>query len=239
MNTLTRVFWYIALMATMTNCGAAGERNIKFATISLEENYPDSKQTRSLIKQACNGDRSGVDASLREGALLDGPGKRNIPPLFWAIANGCKEGVRLLIGAGANVNVRMQDDATPVWFAASEADESTLSILLEAGGDPNHVARDSSPLLEAAGAGRWDNMRLLVSHGADVNWMAKRGATVASYAASSGQFSQVLFLLDSGYRTDLGGIVWTAKNRVLPKESEQQAYREQVLLKLRELGAVQ
>lgn len=223
------------MVTTMANCGAL-DRPIQFGHVSLKENFSDSKQTQELIRQACMGSKEGVDAALRAGANLNVPGVRNIPPLFWAIANACKDGVRLLIQSGADVNGGMQDGATPVWFAASEADVEILGTLLDAGGDPNHVARDSSPLLEAAGAGRWDNMKLLISHGADINWKAKRGSTVASYAAAGGQFSEVLFLLDSGYKNDLDRIAWTAKNRVLPKESDQQRYRERVLLKLQELG---
>ena len=219
----------------MTNCSAL-DKPMEFGRVSLKENFPEAKATQALVRRACMGSKEGIDSAVREGAHINDPGRHNIPPLFWTIANACKEGVRLLIQTGADANGRMLDNATPVWFAASEADAEILGMLLDAGGDPNHVARDSSPLLEAAGAGRWDNMKLLISRGADINWKAKRGSTVASYAAAGGQFSEVLLLLNSGYRADLDRIAWTAKNRVLPKESDQQRYREQVILKLRELG---
>lgn len=84
--------------------------------------------------------------------------------------------------------------------AARSDDPAALGDLLARGGDANARNRDGEPLLLVAQlAGQWDNVKLLVEHGADVNAHpdGRPGDTVLAFY-SAGQFDKVHWLLEHG-----------------------------------------
>ncbi len=82
-----------------------------------------------------NKDFKGVKILLEAGAS---PSKGNAlnPPLIYSAANGLPEGIKLLLGAGANVDQRDIAKATPLIRAAREGRLEIINMLLAAGADP-------------------------------------------------------------------------------------------------------
>src|SRR5262249_11919991 len=90
-------------------------------------------------------------------------------PLHHAAAAGQAEVVRLLIGAGADVNAQCCSDQTPLIWACNGGHLDVARMLLEAGADPNkrnpfgytaygripNSSPDLMRLLEAGGGRLW------------------------------------------------------------------------------------
>ena len=80
--------------------------------------------------------------------------------------------VRLLLGAGANVDrPRSDSGATALFTAAQNGDAEVAAVLIAAGADVNKPLRvpieNASPLWIASSLGHVDVVRLLVLHNAD------------------------------------------------------------------------
>lgn len=105
-------------------------------------------------------------------------------PLFCAATSGNAECVRLLIEAGANVQVRDSSQETAIFHARSL---DAIKLLLKTGldiEDTNHVGW--SPLVAAVGDGveGIEKVKALIAAGANVNGTHDRGYTVFMKAAS-------------------------------------------------------
>ena len=77
--------------------------------------------------------------------------------------------------------------------------------LLDAGGDADMVVGNGGLLHVAAGRGDTEMIELLVSHGAAVNALDRRGATPLCAAARRDRIEAVRFLLEKGGDPDLRG----------------------------------
>ena len=115
---------------------------------------------------------------------LGGPGGGRTPlhvvtdwPGFFPNA---PEAARLLIGAGADVDSRGDDEEngeTPLHWAASSDDAAVAAVLIDAGANldvPNGSI--GTPLANAVGYGCWNVARLLVAGGAIVNGLWEAAA---------------------------------------------------------------
>jgi hypothetical protein len=105
--------------------------------------------------------------------------------------------VALADGAGRNKETSV---STGIVQAAKAADPSALRKLLDGGASPNTMSENREPLIVVAQmAGRWDNVKLLIERGADVNAFAhgNRADTVLAFY-SAGQFDKALWLLEHG-----------------------------------------
>ena len=70
--------------------------------------------------------------------MLIGCCRRGVSPLHCAVSNGKREIVRLLLEAGAQVNVRgHRSDRTPLFMAAEVGDLETARLLLQHGAKLN------------------------------------------------------------------------------------------------------
>ncbi len=118
--------------------------------------------------------------------------------------------VDLLLELGADANLIDKDYGSPLHCACWQADgvngrendvvEETVLALLDAGADPNLLARGTRPLHEAV-FGDWGaptSVRVLLSHGADVDALDEHGQTALMIAAQRGEFDCVLLLLEAG-----------------------------------------
>jgi ankyrin repeat protein len=124
------------------------------------------------------------ELGLAEAAALDGAAR-----------------VRVLLGAGAEVDERSPDGFTPLQYAAFFAAPDAAAVLLDAGADVHAVAANTSRVrpLHAAVAGRCRPVvERLVAAGADVNARQQGGFTPLHAAALNGDDHVVRLLLDAG-----------------------------------------
>lgn len=115
--------------------------------------------------------------------------------LSYAIANGNREMVHTLLGAGADINARSRAGQTALMHLGEKADLDFLRDLLAAGADVN--ARDEhgeTPLLSAATSSSLAVIQALVSYGAGMDAKNNEGTTVLMRAAENSD-SQIARLL--------------------------------------------
>ncbi|CAM9477299.1 unnamed protein product, partial [Laminaria digitata] len=119
-------------------------------------------------------------------------------PLHVASTKGFYLGMVVLIDAGANVNSRLDDGATPLFLAAKDGRLEAVRVLLRANANPLLSAYGSLPLGMAVYNGHLKVVRELVHwYGLD-GCTCDGGALVLATAASRKHVDTVTFLCDAG-----------------------------------------
>lgn len=209
------------MIATLSaNCGPhqVGGR-------TAQEEFSDSRVV-NLIEASCNGDRDAIARSLKAGADPNGKGRAGDTPLFWALDCRNAVGMQALLEAGADPNYVIPAHFSATYAASGAEDTELLRLLLKFGGNPNASASDA-PLETALGrafqlgfhTGNWANYYALLDAGANINRGDDAGGTIATLAASFGQFDKVEELLKRGYDydlVDLGAFVQPHSAHVAP-----------------------
>jgi hypothetical protein len=125
----------------------------------------------AFCKAAGRCDMETLNALIEAGVDLDEFGappksKPDRAPLYWAVGDGCAEGVAALLAAGAEVDPVDKFGRTPLWEAADEDELEVAKMLLDYGANPNRADRDDvTPLANAAAHGHAEMVTLLVSAG--------------------------------------------------------------------------
>jgi ankyrin repeat protein len=139
-----------------------------------------------------------LNAALTDGELAD------ITPLFLAAQNNRLDVLKLLIAAGADVNVACDDGSTPLHAAAENGHAGVVSALIATAGVDLNAALtgdDSAgvtPLYLAARGNRLDVVKLLIAAGADVNMTCvDDGCTPLHKAAAIGHAGVVSALIET------------------------------------------
>jgi ankyrin repeat protein len=141
-----------------------------------------------LIEAAQQGDLDLARNALQTGADVDAT-YRNVTALWWACQEGHFEIVKLLVSLGADVNVRDEDDFTPLQQAVGENHPDLVSFLIESGAELNsraHADGNGTPLHTACACGLTECPRILLSHGANAGLKDDEGRTPADYARMYG-----------------------------------------------------
>lgn len=168
---------------------------------------------QALGVAAATGDRETVRRLMREDGIdpdgifwgRDG----GTPMLAWPIYRGNPEGLRAMLEAGADPNIRkayqtrdrgIRYNANAMVWAAEQEDPIYLNLLLDHGGDPNTRNANNEALLFHAfiKQNKWRNVQVLVERGADVNVQASPGSTIVSKYAGRGGFMMTHWLLENG-----------------------------------------
>ena len=207
----TTVFRKIALaaMALLTllmvsGCAAssshgAGEYfNGKALQLAVATETGDAETIRHLIKD------EGVDPDS-SFARRDG-----MPLIAWPLRARSLAGLRALLEAGADPNVReskhmngeMIHFNNAMVYAAKMDDPSYLELLLKHGGDPNtRNINNETLLLQAFLSGnQWKNIQTLIENGANINEssLSMGDDTVLSWYTRRGGFDSAYWLLEHG-----------------------------------------
>mmetsp|Transcript_17953 Transcript_17953/g.39265 ORF Transcript_17953/g.39265 Transcript_17953/m.39265 type:complete len:239 (+) Transcript_17953:310-1026(+) len=92
-------------------------------------------------------------------------------PLHECIRMGRSDLLRILVkGPGVKLEIKDGDGETPVFLGATSTDPLPLRVLLEAGANPNTMARDGwTALMVAVRDGSYENTEALLEAGGDVN----------------------------------------------------------------------
>ena len=121
-----------------------------------------------------------------------------------------------LLSGGADINALDEIGRTALHQAASNGNNLIVSILLQAGLDPNKISLIDTPLVSVSAAGDLDRFNLynpnklaiesiiddLVEYGADINRTGFSGSTALHIAASSGNEEAVVTLLSYSAKID-------------------------------------
>ena len=183
---------------------ASDAASFRLHGMTAQEMFSNSKAA-ALANAVCKGEVSEINSLVHSGADVNYRGKGGISPLIWAMSCHNYQGMQALLKAGANPNQPMENDQGPVWLAAGGSDPKILPILLKYGGNPSDVHHGRSSALEnAINYNRTANMKLLVQHGADVNYVGVQSA--GTNATGGHRFDYIVFLLQHGYTHDLQGL---------------------------------
>jgi ankyrin repeat protein len=131
-------------------------------------------------------------------------------PLMQAVLYGDVDSVRLLLGQGADPNIRNEAGATALMWAVDDLEKTRL--LIDHGADVNARSDDGrTPLLIAAGLfGNSAVVKLMIDHGAELSAKSPAAngyATVLSEAARLGDESLLGLLVERGADVKGAGVL--------------------------------
>jgi ankyrin repeat protein len=128
---------------------------------------------------------------IAKGANVNTDSRGNTP-LHLASMEGYADFVELLIAKGANVNARNSRGATPLDMAEERGNAEIIALLRQ------HGAESGSPtLLAAVTSGDIEQVKLLISQGADVN-ARTNGRTLLHIASLRGNKDMIELLIAKG-----------------------------------------
>ncbi|EHK16897.1 uncharacterized protein TRIVIDRAFT_162206 [Trichoderma virens Gv29-8] len=132
-------------------------------------------------------------------------GEHKETPLIWAARKGHKTIVKMLLDAGADVNVKEQHlGETALTLAIESGHEETIQALLDNGANIHHRDHfDHTPLFTATWQDSESVMQLLLDRGADVSARNEDGQTPIFNTCAFGNVELVKLLLDAGADIDV------------------------------------
>jgi ankyrin repeat protein len=156
-----------------------------------------------LFKSIRNNDLAGLKQLINDKSAVNKADSRGTTPLHYAAAFGSTESVKLLLEAGADVNVRNAAEATPLLLAAPAP--AKTAALLAKGADPKLAAKAGrTPLIVAASSPTAaESVRLLLEAGSDVNAADQRGSTPLMAATAAGRADIARMLMERGAKVDV------------------------------------
>ncbi|WP_246048808.1 ankyrin repeat domain-containing protein [Leptospira sarikeiensis] len=194
-----------------------------------------------LVKAAVSGNKDKVAELVKEGANPNYLEPDKVPMLVWTICAGSVEGFEALLKAGADPNLggtghgvgdgdqgrREGTSIIPVgWsamvFAATINDPRFLKLAIQYGGDLNaeKVGKADStpgnPMVLAAYHGIFENIKILVDAGADINFQSSRSSIENGPEEAigvGGRFDIAVWFLEKGYTNNLQGLAVIAEAR--------------------------
>lgn len=200
----------VLLLLSGAGCLEAPPSNRALA-IDAASWFPDNPKAQQLILAADAGRVDEVRRLMKDEGV--NPDKifsqeAKYPLIAFLVMYKYPKALQVLLENGADPNARhvlhtydrgtRNQDNAMVW--AAKADDTVyLKLLLDHGGDPStRNSNDETLLLQAFLWGQqWQNVKLLVERGADVN-ARSQGSTILSDYTGRGGFQQALWLLEHG-----------------------------------------
>ncbi|WDM68212.1 ankyrin repeat domain-containing protein [Xanthomonas cucurbitae] len=212
MSRLVRIL-VLSLSLVCASCGGVSlPAPAQQSAYPLRSYFPDPK-AQALALAAEHGNVEEVRRLMKEKHVDPDVifSKDGYPLLMWPILTQNPEGLRAMLENWADPNARKlhpqqnttrfkgrYEDNAMVW-AAKQEDPVYLKLLLDHGGDPNVRNSNGETLLLQAflTQNKWENVKLLVERGADVNAKSQGAPILFTYAARGG-FEQTYWLLEHG-----------------------------------------
>lgn len=156
--------------------------------------------TSPVADAAMRGDKTALEALLKQKADVNTPQADGATALQWAAYHNDLGMADLLIKAGANVKIANQDGATPLSLAAENGSAAMIERLIEGGADPNEKRPNGqTALMMASRNGNIAAIKVLLDHQADVNAKEElRGTTALMWAAEQSHPDAVKLLIEHG-----------------------------------------
>ena len=161
-------------MESESKCVEAMNLMLKLgADASLTDHYGNDALSYCEFEYRCSGDEPNAKFTkllCDAGAIGSGPTGK----LFEAIRKKDLSRINRAIQESADVNriCPPPGESTPLMWASSE---KMVSLLLEAGADPNKSAKGKTPLISAARSGHLGIVKQLIAAGADIHAMEISG----------------------------------------------------------------
>ena len=159
---------------------------------------PVASEVKELITAVRDHDHAAVKAILQSASEhVNGPDSGGSTPLHHAAGFGALETMKLLIGAGAEVDARNERNSTPLHWAVSDMEK--IRLLLARGADINAKTETEHTPVGLAAMHRFDNspLKLLLEKGADPNIASINGRTPLMAASRAGNVEAMKLLLAS------------------------------------------
>lgn len=220
---------------------------VQIGSQSIHQTFTDPKVIE-LTEAAVADNADKVTQLAKSGANVNAIGKNGTTPLMWALYARKHKGTEALLRAGANPNLVMPiknshgEDIphTAMYYVSQGEDAELLRLVLQYGGNPNDATDGkvrNRPLSLAATEGRIDNMKLLISAGADVNAHDEFDDSAAENAIGArANYEGVVLLLEHGYNFNLPSLAKSISIIKLPVNDSQYPWREKAISILKERG---
>eukprot|EP00826_Nyctotherus_ovalis_P056477 TRINITY_DN7632_c0_g1_i3.p1 TRINITY_DN7632_c0_g1~~TRINITY_DN7632_c0_g1_i3.p1 ORF type:complete len:217 (-),score=51.48 TRINITY_DN7632_c0_g1_i3:146-796(-) len=128
-----------------------------------EEKEEEITLEEYFVYSARCGDMEGIELCLSEKIDVNTQDQYKNSPLHMACANGFEEIVRILLKAGAKIDILNESKNTPLHWAAYNGHTGIVKLLLENGANPNFKNEfDRTPLDEAIMNEREDIVDMLI-----------------------------------------------------------------------------
>ena len=195
----SRILWILALivLTAAPSTGAEGpQQDAQIFAILRASDAP------LLVSAVRDGDVEAVRSLLRQGADANAAEGDGLSTLHWAARRGEPEIAKILLDAGATVDVRTRNGAyTPLHEASKAGNALVARVLLEAGADPaaRTTTGDATPLHFAAISGSAAAVEVLLESGAEIDPReAESEQTPLTWAAAGNHLETVSALVDGG-----------------------------------------
>lgn len=186
-----------------------GDVDMEDVTVEqIDDGVKVAKPRKSrLFNAAKNGDIAKLRTLLDGGEEVNARDRVRKTPLLEAVWFNQPVAVGVLIDAGADLNAGTKYGSTSVEWAATHGYTEILEHLLIAGADPNYCAPsdlgEHPPLSMACNRGNFDAVKLLLQHGAEINYQDKDGRRSPIMMLSAGDVEIARYLVDKGADTEL------------------------------------
>ena len=153
-----------------------------------------------LVAAAEHRDRDAVHLLLEQGVDANAAQPDGAVALHWAAHWDDLAIARALLAAGARVDAVNEYVVTPHSLAALNGSDAMVSLLLDAGADPNlALPSGETPLMTVSRVGATTVVARLIAEGARVNHAESvKGQTALMWALSEGHLETARLLLDRG-----------------------------------------
>jgi uncharacterized protein len=159
----------------------------------------------SIYEIAKKNDANAMKAYIASGGNVNAKNNEDndlalgVTALIVAALNNRYDVAKLLVDAGADVNLQSNDGLTALLAASAEGYLDIMTLLIEANADINAKERVNlwTPLISASGENQLAAVELLIEAGADVNSTDKWGRTALIVAAERGFSTIAKALIDA------------------------------------------
>lgn len=157
-----------------------------------------------LMRASARDDSMVIEALVAGGADVNAPGLESVTALHIAAELNADRAVQTLLGMGAEVAARSANGMNALDHAAAGGGVAVMRTLVDAGLDPNApsnartqghgypVDTGPPPLSIAVRSGNLDGVEMLLTLGADIDGLSRRGQSALLTAVLSNQSTEIV-----------------------------------------------
>ncbi|MBE9117549.1 ankyrin repeat domain-containing protein [Lusitaniella coriacea LEGE 07157] len=168
----------------------------------------DDPLLSSLIAAVVRGEIQTIRELIVKGANINVFDENGETPLYISVSNYAIDVARVLLELGADPNTPAENDSyTPLAEAIVRRYTEMVTLLIEAGANPDLLVNGATPLMIAAESNCLDIANVLLQTGIDVNFRTENGQTALFFAARSGKIEMMQLLQNAGATGDYSEVL--------------------------------